>query len=112
MVRQVTRANNPKNLAVWSLGSFYDPLCDWAFAQYDTQEHWTLKQSPRDAYFSALRITGIRRHRLLRYDEEFKMLTLPTTKKGTAKNLVSRGVKINNEYYWCGELAEAEVEGE
>ena len=111
MVRQVTRANNPKNVAVWSLGAFYSPLCDWAFERYDTQEHWTLKQSPRDAYSSALRMTGIRRHRLLRYDEEFKLLTLPTTRKETAKNVVSRGVKINNEYYWCGELGEPEVEG-
>lgn len=111
-VRQMTKANNPKGLAVWSLENFYDVFCDWAFTRYDTQEHWTLKQSPRDAYFSGLRLTGMRRHRLIRYDEEFMLLTLPTTNKGTAKNVVSRGVKINNEYYWCAELEEAEVEGE
>ena len=111
-VRLMTKANDPKRLAVWSLEPFYDVLCDWAFTRYDTQEHWTLKQSPRDAYFAALRLTGMRRHRLIRYDEEFMLLTLPTTNKGTAKNVVSRGVKIKNEYYWCAELGEPEVEGE
>jgi putative transposase len=110
-VRQITKENNPKRLAVWSLGPFYEALCDWAFTRYDTQEHWTLKQSPRDAYHSSLRLTGFRRHRLIRYDEDFQLLTLPTTNKETAKNMPGRGVKINNEYYWCDELALPEFEG-
>jgi putative transposase len=111
-VRLTTKDNDPKRLAVWSLGPFYDALCDWAYNRYDTEEHWTLKQSPRDAYASALRLTGLRRHRLIRYDEEFKILTMPTTEKGTAKNISGRGVKINNEYYWCDELDQAEFEGQ
>jgi transposase InsO family protein len=111
-VRQVTKGNDPKRLAVWSLGPFYDALCDWAFNRYDTEEHWTLKQSPRDAYSSSLRLTGLRQHRLIRYDEDFRILTLPTTDKGTAKNISGRGVKINNEYYRCYELDHAEFDGQ
>jgi transposase InsO family protein len=111
-VRQITKENDPKRLAVWSLGPAYDTLCDWGFNRYDTEEHWTLKQSPRDAYFSALRLTGLRRHRLIRYDENFKILTMPTTNKGTAKNVIGRGVKINSEYYRCNELDKAEFEGQ
>lgn len=38
------------------------------------------------------------------------MLTLPTTAKGTAKVMVSRGVKINHIYYWCD--AFRQIEGE
>lgn len=110
-VRQVTKENDPKRRAVWSLGPLYESFCDWAFNRYDTEEHFTLKQSPRDAYNSALRLTGLRRHRLIRYDEEFRILTLPATVKGTAKNIAGRGVKINNEYYRCHELGQAEFEG-
>lgn len=110
-VRQITKQNDPKRLAVWSLAPLYDALCDWAFRRYDTQEHWTLKRSPRDAYFSALRLTGIRRHRLIRYDDEFKILTMPTTRKETAKYSPGRGFKVNNEYYRCMEVEEAEIEG-
>jgi putative transposase len=35
------------------------------------------------------------------YNQEFLMMTLPTTTKGTAKLIPSRGVKINHIYYWC-----------
>lgn len=111
-VRQVTKGNDPKRLALWSLGPFYEALCDWAFNRYDTEEHGTLKQSPRDAYFSALRMTGLRRHRLIAYDEEFKILTMPAVRKGTAKNIAGRGVKIQTRYYRCEELYEPEFEGE
>src|ERR1044071_9248398 len=109
-VRQITKANDPKRLAVWSIGPLYDSLCDWAYNCYDTEEHWTLKQAPRDIYASALRLTGNRQHRLICYDEEFLILTMPTTKKGTAKNSVGRGVKINGEYYWCDGLDKADLE--
>lgn len=111
-VRQMTKGNDPKRLAVWSLGHLYQALCDWAFNKYDTEEHRTLKQSPRNAYFSGLRLTGVRHHRLISYDEEFRILTMPAVKKGTAKNIAGRGVKIKNKYYRCEELYEPEFEGE
>jgi len=47
---------------------------------------------------------------MVAYNEEFMMLTLPTTAKGSAKVMVSRGVKINHIYYWCD--AFRQVEGE
>jgi putative transposase len=110
-VRLMTKANDPKRLAVWSLAPFYDALCDWAYNWYDQEEHSTLKQSPREAYAAALRLTGLRRHRLIAYDEEFQILTLPSTPKGTAKNATYRGVKIKNHYYTCPELGAPDVEG-
>ena len=44
------------------------------------------------------------------YNEEFLMLTLPTTAKGTAKVMPSRGVKINHVYYWCEAFRDPEVQ--
>ncbi len=54
---------------------------------------------------------GERRHRLLPYDEQFRLFTLPTTRKGTAKVVPGCGVKINHLYYWAEALRNPEVEG-
>jgi len=98
-VRQVTSSHNPRNLAVWSLGPLYERLCDWAYNRHDTQDHTTLKESPRSLYLRTTALTGNRDHRKIAYNEDFRVLTLPTTRRGTAKNILSRGVKINNTYY-------------
>jgi putative transposase len=107
-VRQITKSNDPRKLAVWTLGPLFEKLCDWGYYRYDTQKHQKLKRSPRDAYHSSLKLTGERRHRLIAYDEEFKILTLPPTRKGTAKFFPGRGVKVNNKWYWCDEFGETE----
>jgi hypothetical protein len=104
--RHVTPSHNPRNLAVWSLGALYEGLCTWAYDRYDVAEHSTLKQSPRALYTNTIRLTGERRHRMIAYNERFRVLTLPSTRKGTAKNIQSKGVKINNEYYWAAVLGE------
>jgi transposase InsO family protein len=110
-VRHVTRENDPRKLAVWNFGDLWDTLRDWCYEDYDTDVHSTLKRTPRDVYKTGLQLTGERRHRLIAYDEEFQLLSLPSTAKGTAKNIVGCGVKINGRYYWCDELGEAEFEG-
>ena len=98
-VRQVTKENNPRRLAVWALGPLDEALRDWAYNQYDVERHWTLKRSPRDVFAAALKLTGERRHRLIPYDAHFMRLTLPSTKKGTALYAAGRGFKLNGEYY-------------
>jgi putative transposase len=110
-VRQVVASHNPKNLAVWSLAPFYERFKQWAYHEYDTEKHATLKMTPREAYVRLTRYTGERTHRYITYDEEFRILTLPTTHKGYAKNQIGHGVKINGHYYRASELQEPEVEG-
>jgi transposase InsO family protein len=99
-VRQITPSHDPRNLAVWSLGPFYERLCDWAYNRHANQLHKTLKETPRSLYARTLDLTGHRNHRMIAYDEDFKVMTLPTTAKGTAKNIQGKGVRINNEYYY------------
>jgi len=98
-VRQVTQSHNPRNLAVWSLGPAYEQLCDWAYNRHAKQLHATLKESPQSLYARTLDLTGYRNHRMIAYDEDFRVMTLPTNHKGTAKNVLNKGVRINNEYY-------------
>ncbi len=109
-VRQVTKSVNPKNLAVWTLGLLYEYLCVWAYEVYDTDEHPALFQSPRDACAAGMAISGNRVHRMIPYDENFQILTLPTTKSGKAKVQVGSGVKINSIYYWSNSFRDPQIE--
>jgi putative transposase len=109
-VRQVTKEVNPKNLAVWTLDQFFGGLCEYCYEVYDTKPHSTLGQSPRDAYEQGRAWAGIRPHRLIQYDEDFEMMTLPTTRKSTALVQPGQGVKINYFYYWSDAFRDRDVE--
>ncbi|MBX7222825.1 MAG: DDE-type integrase/transposase/recombinase [Blastocatellia bacterium] len=99
-VRQITKSVNPKNLAIWTLGRLYERLCEWAYEVYDTVEHPAFGQSPRDVFTNGLSQFGQRRHRSIENYSEFRILTLPTTSKGTARVSPGKGVKVNHIYYW------------
>lgn len=109
-VRQVTKSVSPQGQACWTFGQFYTRLCEWAYEVYDTLEHPALGQSPRDAFAMGMRQSGQRLQRWIPYDETFRMLTLPTTRKGTAKVMPHLGVKINALCYWSDALLDPEVE--
>lgn len=99
-VRQVTKSVNPANLAIWTLPKIIGALGNYFFTVYATQLHPTLGDSPKNFFASGLYIHGHRPLRVIPYNEGFILNSLPTTKKGTAKIAVSKGIKINNMYYW------------
>ena len=109
-VRQVTKSVSPQEQACWTLGQFYTRLCEWAYEVYDTLEHPSLGQSPQEAFAMGMAQGGQRLQRLIPYDETFRMLTLPTTRKGTAKVMPHLGVKINALCYWSDALLDPEME--
>jgi hypothetical protein len=110
-VRQVTKSVDPRGHAIWTLERLYIFLREWAYEVYDTIDHPALGQSPRDAFARGMLTAGERAHRLIPYDDEFRMLTRPTTRKGTAKVLPGRGIKLNYFYYWSDVFRRPEVEG-
>ena len=77
---------------------------------YDHQEHPALGNSPKYAYDRGIAKTGFRPNRLIPYDETFRILTLPTTPKGTAKVIPNQGVKINHLYYWHNSFRSRSIE--
>jgi len=109
-VRQVTQSVNPRNLAVWTLESLIQYLCEWAYEVYDTMEHPALGQSPREAFVTGLAQSGARSHRLIAYDDSFLVLTLPATRKGRAKVFPGRGIKIGGLYYWSDFFRDPAIE--
>ncbi len=109
-VRLVKKENNPKNLAVWYLDELYDYLAfGYAYGVYDKAEHPALEgMSPQEAFELGLAKTGHRPHQYIKYDEQFKILTLPTNSKGTAKVIPGKGIRINYQDYWTDEFYSVE----
>jgi transposase InsO family protein len=108
--RQVTKSVNPQNHAVWPLKELQERLSEYAYEVYDTIEHPALGQTPRAAFTSGLNNTGLRLQRIVPFDREFLIFTLPTTRKGTAQVSSARGVKIHHIYYWCEAFRDPSVE--
>lgn len=109
-VRQVTKAVDPKGQATWPLAELHKRLTEYLYEIHDTLSHPALGRCPREAFQIGLARGGARLHRMVAYNNEFLMLTLPTTARGTAKVMLSRGVKINHVHYWCE--AFRQIEGE
>lgn len=109
-VRQVTKSVNPKNQALWTIGSFYPRFKEFAYEVYDTIDHPALGCTPREMFALGMQKSGNRSHRIIPYTEDFLMFTRPTTTKGTAKVCAARGVKINSIYYWSESFRNPEVE--
>ncbi len=110
-VRQVTKSVSPQGQAVWTLGALEERLSEYVLEIYDTVVHPALSLSPRDAFTAGLKSSGLRLQRMIPYDEDFLMATLPTTAKGVAKVLPGRGVKVNQIYYWSDRFRNPAVEG-
>ena len=98
-VRQVTRSIAPREQAVWTLGDLYTYLCIWAYDVYDQQIHPALGMSPRDAFAMGMTFGGSRKHLQALYDDDFRYVSLASTRKQTAQVKPGRGVKINYVYY-------------
>jgi hypothetical protein len=88
----VTKSVDPRELATWTLSELHTRLSEYLFEVYDTIDHPALGLSPREAFQAGFEASGIRTERMIPYDQEFLMATLPATPKGTAKVTPGRGV--------------------
>lgn len=109
--RQMTKAVNPKNQAIWQLPDLYDFLCEWAYEVYDQEKHPALGQSPREAWESGLDLGGLREHRRIRYDDVFRVLTLPGSPRETALVYHNHGIQFHYLLYWNDVFASPGVIG-
>ena len=66
--------------------------------------------SPRAIFMQGMATSGARTHRLIPYDEQFQMLTLPTTYKETATVSPGKGVRLHYLYYWADAFRDPLVE--
>src|SRR5437016_11518308 len=106
----MTKATDPRNLAVWTLPDLAERVQQWADEEYETIRHPALGMTPRQAYERSIERDGLRAHKQILYDETFRMATFPTTRKGTAKVVPGVGVRINHLDYWCEAMRDPMVE--
>ncbi|MGA8729666.1 MAG: TnsA endonuclease N-terminal domain-containing protein [Terracidiphilus sp.] len=109
-VRQVTVSVDPKRLATWSLADLNTKLTEYLFDVYDQMNHPALGQSPRDAFVRGRETSGLRLHRMIPFDQDFLLSTMPSTPKGTAKVSPGRGIKIHQVYYWSDAFRDPDLE--
>lgn len=108
--RQMTAAVNPRTHAIWTLEALAQRVREFAYEVYDTAPHASLGHSPREVFTQGMATSSARAHRLIPYDEQFKMLTLPTTSKETATVSPGKGVRLNYLYYWADAFRDPLVE--
>lgn len=112
-VRQVTKNVNPKNHALWDLPLCYEYARKYCYEVYPNLKHSTLGQTPAEMFVIGNQLAGERKHKIIPYTEDFKILTFPTVKRSdsTAKVVSSAGVKIGNIYYWTPAFTNPDIEG-
>jgi len=102
-VRQVTKSVDPKNQAVWTLPLIYELLREYFYEEYDTMEHSTLGESPREAFERSMIYSGRRETRYIAYNT-FKFLSMPEKGRKGISKVGLRGVRVNYFYYNASEL--------
>lgn len=110
-VRQVTKSNNPKNSAVWTLETVHDLLSQYFSEFYFRAFHTGINTTPEEAYARGMQIGGERLHKVIPYNDDFICLTMPSTRRGEAKIIQSKGLKLRGFYYWHDSMSDVRVEG-
>lgn len=109
-VRKVTKLNDPRNLATWTLVELYTALATYIDEVYDVIEHPALGESPREAFTLGMELKGFREHCITPYDQGFLDSTMVETSKKRLK-VTAQGVKIHYNYYWSEYFKKPGIQG-
>jgi putative transposase len=97
--RAVSDEVNPKNLAVWTLPSYYKHAQEYFFDVYPNMEHAGLRTTPAIAFNRTRGLFGERTVCTIPYDREFMVATMVSRKRtGTAK-VTATGMRVENMRY-------------
>ncbi|MDT5295091.1 MAG: putative transposase, partial [Acidobacteriota bacterium] len=108
--RQVTKAVDPKNWAVWNYGLLHKHLEEY-FNGYNNREHPALDGlSPQEAYNAGMQQYGLPEEEII-YDRYFLFETMPETYRGRGRIVANRGIKFNYVFYNSPKLQQAKLIG-
>lgn len=107
-VRTVTKSVNPKNFVEWTLPALHGALDYYFDNLYGTEIHPAHGEEPVKRFESRMAETGMRLHRIVRFDRRFLIETCPSPEgDGTRSVDGQRGVKINHIWYWTNAFRNA-----
>jgi len=109
--RTVSASHNPRKLAIYPLPRLAELVREFCYDYLDTQPHHLTGVTPRDAFKDDMRRGGPRSHKIILYNEDFILLTLPTTKRGYVTASPRQGWIINRIPYWSREAKERKNRG-
>ncbi len=100
-VRTVTKSVNPANFVEWTMPALHGALDYYFQFLYGTENHPAHGEGPVEHFKKRMAETGMRLHRLVRFDRRFLIETCPgPDASGTRSVDGQRGVKINHIRYW------------
>lgn len=107
-VRTVTKSVNPRNFVEWTLPALHGALDFYFDNLYGTEIHPAHGEEPVKRFESRMAETGMRLHRIVRFDRRFLIETCPAPEgDGTRSVDAQRGVKINHIWYWSNAFRDA-----
>lgn len=110
-VRQMTKAVDPDEHAIWTLPLLDEALEEYFYEQYDTREHSSLSQSPRDEWDDLINKYDTPEPDKIEYDQIFLIETMIPVRNETLLVQRSRGLKVFGTWYKAKELKDNKVIG-
>lgn len=98
--REVSPSHHPEKRIRWTLASLHGSLDYYLFDVHANRIHPRLGISPLEEEARLNAELGKRAHRLVRYDQEFKLLTSPHPRIAKRRVDPIRGVFVEGVYYW------------
>lgn len=108
--RSLTKAVLPENFAAWTLPQLHGALDFYFQNLYGSTEHPAHGEAPAAHFKRRMTETGERQHRLVRFDESFRVETCPPPSDRPTRQVDGRrGIKIHNLWFWNDAFATAEL---
>jgi len=99
--RSLTKAVLPENFAAWTLTQLHGALEVFFFSLYGNSDHPAHGNTPEEYFKRRLTETGERQHRLVRFDDLFRIETCPPPYDRPTRVVDhQRGIKIRGLYFW------------
>jgi putative transposase len=109
--RDMSKTHDPRLRTEWDLMSLSEALSSYIESKYHEKPLEKLDASPKDAFEQGNLSAGSRDVRFVAFDQSFHLLTLPSTRKGTAKVVRGHGIKVNGIYYSSDTIRQARMAG-
>lgn len=110
--RSLTKSVLPENFAAWTLPQLHGALEHFFTEVYGKNSHPAHGEAPAGHFQRRMAETGERKHRLVRFDETFRIETCPPPAKASTRKVDDqRGIKILGLYFWNDALRSPDLRG-
>ena len=99
--RGMTKRNNPRNLAIWTLEALETVCGEFFYDIYANKTHTATGEAPLASLQRSMVADGERKHRRITDRRAFFFDSMIPVNQETRTVQPSRGVKVQGNYFWC-----------